>query len=125
MRVLVCGDRNWWDRATMLKHLMAIAKEQSQYKGIVVLIEGEARGADQMSADIVSTELRDFGWRIEKFPANWTKYGKAAGPMRNEDMLNAEPDLVLAFHNDIKNSKGTAHMVKIARAKGIPVEVIG
>jgi len=34
------------------------------------------------------------------------------------------PSLVLAFHNDVASSKGTADMIKRARSKGVPVEVI-
>jgi hypothetical protein len=38
-------------------------------------------------------------------------------------MLRQNPDLVLAFHPDITASKGTSHMVNIARAAGVKVEV--
>ena len=56
-------------------------------------------------------------------PAEWDTFGKAAGPIRNGWMLKMEPDLVLAFHNDIRQSKGTANMVSIARKKGIEVKI--
>jgi hypothetical protein len=40
-------------------------------------------------------------------PADWANHGKAAGPIRNRKMLDLKPDLVLAFHADLTNSKGT------------------
>jgi ABC-type Fe3+-hydroxamate transport system substrate-binding protein len=53
-----------------------------------------------------------------KFPADWIKYGKSAGPKRNMEMiLSAKPDLVVAF----PGSKGTADMISKAKAAGIEV----
>ena len=49
---------------------------------------------------------------IIKFPADWNKYGKAAGVLRNQQMLDeGHPDLVVYFHKDIENSKGTKDMI--------------
>jgi len=60
------------------------------------------------------------------FPADWGQYGKAAGVIRNIDMLKyGEPDLVLAFHHNIYESKGTKDMVTRAREADVPVYVIG
>ena len=115
MRVLVCGDREWADSETMLRRLQALEHDE------VVLIEGEARGADLMAKGMA----RHFGWKVLPFPANWDKYHRAAGPIRNQQMLvEGKPDLVLAFHHDIEHSKGTKDMVDRARRAGIPVEVI-
>lgn len=117
MRILVCGDRNWTDEATILRRLeeyRPIARE-------VVVIHGAARGADTLGRAIAE----GLGYRILGFPANWRRYGRAAGPIRNQQMLDeGRPDLVLAFHNDIQNSRGTRDMVARARLAGIPVEVI-
>jgi hypothetical protein len=49
--------------------------------------------------------------------ANWRKYGPAAGPIRNQQMLDWGPDLVVAF----AGGTGTAGMVALARAAGVPV----
>lgn len=57
------------------------------------------------------------------FPADWKRYGKAAGPIRNQQMIDeGKPDLVLAFHENINESRGTKDMV--ARARGIGIKVI-
>lgn len=113
MLILVCGDRNWENRA-------AIHRELSKYDPLKdVVMHGAARGADSIAGN-VADQLR---FAVKPYPADWEKHGKAAGPIRNRLMLEKRPDLVLAFHQDLESSKGTKDMCRIARAKGIPVEV--
>lgn len=64
---------------------------------------------------------RSRGIPVTAFPAEWIKHGKAAGFRRNETMLHdGKPELVVAF----PGSKGTAHMVRLATAAGVPVKRI-
>ena len=56
--------------------------------------------------------------------AEWQRYGKGAGPRRNDNMLNEHPALVIAFHNDLAKSKGTADTVRKAQKRGIAVRVV-
>jgi hypothetical protein len=64
------------------------------------------------------------GFTVLPFPADWNTHGKAAGPIRNRQMLKeGKPDVVLAFHEDLGRSKGTADMVRAAKAAGIAVKV--
>ena len=112
MRLLVCGDRNWKDYSAILNRIENLDPE--------IIIEGEARGADSMARKVAE----ELDIAILKFPAQWDKYGKAAGPIRNQQMLiEGKPDYVLAFHDDIKHSKGTKDMVNRARKTSIPTEV--
>jgi hypothetical protein len=55
-------------------------------------------------------------------PADWDKYGKRAGAMRNQQMLDEHPDIeqALAFHPNLKESKGTKDMVARLKRKRIP-----
>lgn len=128
-RVLICGDRNWGklsvpNQPYALKSLQVIIDALSkvhQEKGVEAVIEGEAAGADTMGR-IAAERL---GIEVLKFPADWRKHGKSAGPIRNRQMLTeGKPTLVLAFHQFIENSKGTKDMVNAARKEGIPTEVI-
>lgn len=113
-RILVCGDRNWHDLQFIRNILTAYQK--STNNDIHILIHGNARGADTL-AGIVGREL---GWEVIAFPAQWQKFGRGAGPIRNKQMLDeGKPDIVIAFHDNIETSKGTAHMLKIAMAAGI------
>lgn len=113
MKILVCGDRNWTDIEKIFDIL-------SQYPKDTIIIEGEANGADKI-ASIIAKEL---GMTVESYPAEWGKYGKAAGPLRNRKMLEiGKPDKVLAFHNNISTSKGTKNMISIAKKANILVEL--
>ena len=61
----------------------------------------------------------------EVYVADWKIYGKSAGPRRNQKMLDdGKPTIVIAFHNDIDNSKGTADMIARAKKLGIPTEIL-
>lgn len=114
MRVLICGDREW----TNWRLINDIVRECLRPRDTI--IEGCARGADRAAEDAGKRH----NIPVKHFPANWNRDGKRAGPIRNALMLRiGQPDAVWAFHNDIENSKGTKHMVTIARKAGIPVEI--
>ena len=114
MRILVCGDRNWTDTTAILRELFGRRKETE------AVIHGAARGADSLTG-LVARSLK---LPVLEFPALWDKHGLAAGPIRNQRMLDeGRPDLVLAFHANIAASKGTADMLARARKAGIPTEV--
>lgn len=114
-RVLVTGDREWKSYKTVLWMLWVVRETE----GIEVLIEGEARGADKMSRQ-AALELGVPEENILKFPADWNKYGRAAGPIRNRQQFNeGKPTLVIAFHLNIAKSKGTADMMDVAVKAGV------
>ena len=117
LRILVCGDRFWTNKELIEKELLRRRLTVDQ----IFIIEGEAPGADTLAREIA----KQYEWPFRKFPANWKKFGLAAGPIRNAAMLKkGKPDLVLAFHNNIQGSKGTRNMVEQARKAGISVEVV-
>lgn len=113
MRILVCGGRDYTDKDKMEEILYPICKFVLQVQEVVI-VEGGAKGADRLARDWAkSWELP-----VETYEADWDKHGKAAGIFRNIDMLNkGQPDLVIAF----PGGAGTAHMVAIARKKGVKV----
>jgi YspA, cpYpsA-related SLOG family len=114
VRILVTGDRNWTGAGVMSTVLLDKLKPGD------TLIHGCARGADTMAAKIAEGMVDIF---VVGYPALWALYHRGAGPKRNQQMLDSGVDLVLAFHNDLSKSKGTADMVRRARAAGVPVEV--
>ncbi len=114
LRLLVCGDREWKDKEPIKREILRLMP--------ILIIEGEARGADTLAREVAE----ELGIAVLPFPAQWKVYGRGAGPVRNIQMLtHGRPDRVLAFHNNLFRSKGTKHMVKIARIAGIPVDVFG
>lgn len=112
MIVLVCGSRNWADESRIADRLAEFAVEDE-----VVVLHGDARGADRMAARIAWR----YGFAVRAFPADWSRYGRRAGVVRNLAMLDERPDIVLAFQ--LNGSSGTQHTIDVARARGIPVEV--
>jgi hypothetical protein len=118
-RVLICGDREWKCQDLILMALRILGKDN-----IECVIEGEARGADKMGK-AAAKELGLTEEQILEFPADWVKHGKAAGPIRNRKQFKeGKPNLVLAFHNDIKHSKGTKDMITVAKAGGVRTVLI-
>lgn len=110
MRVLVCGGRDFNEKEVVYKLLNKIDAETP----IASIIHGCAKGADSLAGEWA----RDYGKFEWKFPADWEKHGKAAGPIRNVEMLHATtPDLVVAF----PGGRGTQHMVDLARKHGYNV----
>lgn len=115
MKVLCCGDREWKDWRSIRRALESLGPN-------TVIVHGDCRGADKMCGFVAS----QFGYSVDANKANWGKYGLAAGPIRNAEMLTKHRDigLVLAFHDNISASKGTKDMVAQARAAGIPVNFV-
>lgn len=109
VRVIVCGGRDYFDRAAVwhwLDHLVL-------KRDIIELIHGAAPGADSLAGE----------WAAERrvactpCPADWKAHGKRAGPLRNAHMLTLRPDGVVAF----PGGRGTEDMVMQAIAAGLPV----
>lgn len=87
---------------------------------VALVIEGEAPGADVLG----KKAAKALGLPYSGFPAKWTEFGKAAGPMRNQEMIDqAKPTLVLAFHEDPDLGSGTRDMVRKALKAKIPVRI--
>lgn len=120
MRVLVCGSRDFTDRRIVYTVLVGMTYFSFKSDSPVVVIEGGALGADRFAAEWAE------GSNHLRFPADWTKHGKAAGPIRNQTMLDeGKPDIVVAFVNKpLAESRGTADMVRRARKAGVPTYVI-
>jgi hypothetical protein len=112
-RYLICGGRDFSDQTLLDKALAALILHPKD----AVIIHGDARGADRMGAKWGLER----GAKVEPYPADWERYRGAAGPIRNQAMLDhGQPDVVLAF----PGGKGTADMVKRARARRIVTIVI-
>jgi hypothetical protein len=110
MKVLVCGSRDWTDRE-------AIQAAIARYGPSVEIIHGNARGADLLAVDVALF----LGLPCVGFPADWDRHGRRAGILRNLEMLDERPDLVMAFQ--VGASRGTQHTIDEALRRGISVEV--
>jgi hypothetical protein len=113
--ILVTGDRHWqMDDDNQGGTVQAALHGYRSHNPVIV--HGAARGVDS----IADYYAQVYGYEVHPHPANWDMYHRAAGPIRNTEMLSENPNLVLAFHDDIVNSKGTKNMVNQAITKGIP-----
>ena len=113
-KIVVTGSRNWTDREFILSALKTLAVEPP-----VLFIHGACRGVDLLAASCAN----DLGWTVKPVRADWSRFGLAAGPIRNVEMLEEKPDIVVAFHDDIGSSSGTANCIKEAKARNIPVKM--
>lgn len=111
--VLVCGGRHYSDEPALFNAL------DLENANIVIdfIINGGASGADNLS----SAWARSRRVMYEEYMADWLRHGRSAGPIRNQRMIDeGKPDLVVAF----PGGKGTADMVRRAKAAGIEVREI-
>jgi hypothetical protein len=115
--VVCTGGRRWVDRTTVKNALLNLKAKNNLF-----VVHGDCpSGADAL----VSQVCNDIGISQIKFPATWNRLGKSAGPIRNSWMLKFfEPVIVIAFHENLDQSKGTADTVRKAHQLGIPVLVI-
>ncbi len=110
MKVVVTGARDWKDAGVIEEVFQTDWLAPANH-----LIVGDCRGVDRMAALVA----KNLGWTVEVHKARWDLYGKAAGPIRNEEMIKQKPDVVVAFHDVIEHSKGTKHCVLTAVKAGI------
>jgi hypothetical protein len=111
--ILVCGSRTWTDLAAIEWHLLDLPPGTP-------IVHGAARGADAL-ADLAAEY---WGRPRRAYPADWRRFGKGAGPMRNQQMLDRErPTRALAFRMP-GSSPGTDDMIRRLEAAGIPVTII-
>lgn len=116
-RILVTGSRDWVARTTIWN---ALNQELLQFPDGIVIVHGGARGADDI-ADRWAWGMLQYQCRvqIEKYPADWELYGKRAGSIRNQQMVDLGADVCHAF--PLEGSIGTRHCMARAMAAGIPV----
>lgn len=110
MKLLVCGGRDYSDE----EHVYRVLNVFHEKYCISVIVTGAARGADYLAGKWANEN----NISLVEYPADWRKHGKAAGPIRNQEMLEKEsPNAVLAF----PGGSGTADMIGRARKGGIDV----
>lgn len=119
MKVLVCGGRDM-DRHDAWNWLERNAKDELSFASglnsftIEMIIHGGCRGADEGAGEWAKSEHIP----VAVCQADWKKHGKAAGPIRNQQMINLHaPDYVIA----LPGGKGTENMIRLAESHGIPV----
>lgn len=104
-RVCVTGGRDWKDKAYVWRCLNRFERE---YGEIIQLGEGEATGVDTFAREWAEAA----GVPFKPYPADWERYGDAAGAIRNGEMLmDFDPDYLLVF----PGGTGTTNCMRQAR----------
>ena len=114
MNVIVCGSRSFNNYSTLCDALDDFLQQFPNEQ--ICIVSGCARGADALA--IQYAEERNL--QLLRFPANWKRFGKSAGIIRNFQMLEIA-NICFGFHDGV--SRGTAHMLRISRKKNIRTEV--
>lgn len=116
-RVVICGGRDFNDYAFAEFCLNWILLKKIEEGYDIVVVSGGARGADKIG----ECWARSKGFEIDVHPADWDRYGKQAGYLRNVEMVDS-CDGVVAFWDG--ESKGTKHTIDYANKKGVPCIVV-
>ena len=116
MRVIIAGSRTVVSY-DLVKRCIERALTRNKHIIITEVVSGTARGVDTLGEEYA----RKHNITIKQFPADWNKHGKSAGYKRNEQMAHYADALIAIQHNE---SRGTAHMINIAKDQGLITAVI-
>lgn len=113
MKLLVAGSRDYNNFANLEYVINQVRKQYN----ITSIISGCARGVDTLAIEYA----QKYNLKVEKFPADWNKFGRSAGYIRNKEMVKVADILVAVWKN---RSPGTGHTIELARKKGIPRVIV-
>lgn len=116
MKWLVTGGRSITDVSLIEEHLDTMFKKYGKPE---VLIHGDCSGVDKISGSWAEKNKIT----VKTFPAEWKRYGRAAGPIRNRQMADecSKEDLCVSVWNG--SSSGTKDMLGVCEKKGMKTEV--
>ena len=102
MKLIVAGTRTFSDFQLAESEILKIATPED------TILSGCARGADEIGEKIA----RKYGMKIERYPADWSLYGRMAGPIRNEQMAKNADSCIVFWDGE---SRGTRSMIELAK----------
>lgn len=112
MKIIIAGGRDFNDYETLKRFCNHVLVNTPEFE----IVSGTASGADTLGEKYASEVNKP----IKRFPADWDKHGKSAGYKRNLEMADYA-DALIAFWDG--QSKGTKHMIDIAKKKGLRIKV--
>lgn len=117
MKLIIAGGRGFNDYDLLEREVLTFISHCGVSLQDIEIVSGGASGADKLGE--IFANRRDISFRI--FPANWKKYGRAAGPIRNQEMAKYSTHLI-AFWNG--ESKGTKNMITVAKKSNLVTKII-
>ncbi|WP_298286857.1 DUF2493 domain-containing protein [uncultured Lutibacter sp.] len=113
MKLIIAGSRTFTD----YKKLFEVCDQILQDQNNIEIVSGAYyRGADKLGEQYA----KERGYKLIRFPPDWERFGKAAGPKRNEQMANYA-DALIAFWEG--KSRGTKNMMQLAETKGLKINI--
>jgi hypothetical protein len=112
MRTIIAGPRDYYDYKSLLEAIDKITWE------ITEVISGKATGVDALG----ERWAKEHNIPVKPFPADWIKYGKRAGSMRNAQMADYA-EALLALYDYGRKTPGTTNMIKVATEKKLIIYV--
>ena len=113
-KVIIAGTRTFKDYSLLCETADRLLVEKAKAGHSIIIVSGGCVGADLMGEQYA----KERGYGVERYPAEWEKYGKKAGIMRNAVMAD-NADALIAYWDGI--SRGTKNMIDEARKKGLAV----
>lgn len=114
-RIVVAGSRDY-NNYSDAKEYIDLCINEIKNKYTLIFVSGGCRGADMLG----ERYAEENGYEIERYPADWERYGRSAGPKRNRKMAEIG-DFVICFWNN--NSQGTKSMIEYAKEFNKPVRI--
>ena len=114
MKLIIAGSRTFTDYKKLTEACDQFLQDQTN---IEIVSGAYYRGGDKLGEQYAAEK----GFPIKQFPADWKRYGRAAGPKRNEQMANYA-DALIAFWDG--KSRGTKNMINQAIQQNLKVKII-
>ena len=115
-RIVIAGCRDYTNY-NQAKEYIDICLSNIHKENEIIIISGGAKGADALGEQYA----KENGFKIERYNADWDKYGRSAGPKRNE-LMAKNCDGVICFWGG--QSRGTKSMINYAKKYNKPIRII-
>lgn len=125
-KILVCGSRDIKDQEFVFNKLDFLLSKKDLSS--IIIIHGDQKSFDKSLEIFYGVDYFAKLWAVLRevkqipFPADWDKHGKSAGPIRNKQMANENPDACVAFLGVNSKNIGTLGMLKLVKDKGITIK---
>jgi len=115
-KVVIFGSRGFKNYDLLREKCDAYLQNKKDTHHIII-VSGHAKGADMLGEQYAQEK----GYELEIYPADWKKYGRRAGFLRNEQMADLSNAAIGFWDGD---SHGTQHMIEYSKEKGLDVRVV-
>lgn len=118
MNLIIAGTRTFNDFSLLEKEVCSfVCRHYESENERITVICGMARGADSLGRQLAINN----NWKVIEMPADWNKYGKSAGYIRNAEMAKIADACIIFWDG---KSKGSLHMQTLAKEYGLILRIV-